>query len=688
MERPIAGPGQYRYGSPHYSLEPHTQKQTTQSTYINQLDANDHELVIKTYSYMPNQQLGNGRSLPQNIYQHQPSYMTGPFNVPITPSFPVEQSFYNGFINEPPAPQATQYCFVPLAPNANLGPPSAPLQSAQNPDLNLDPALQHPSYEYAPAIPPPTSNAGYLSLGDQASPSDFYHDVTQPNPLQAQSGFYHGIPQPGPLPAQSDFCHGVVQPSALQAQNNAYDSADQPSPRRARKRCRTGLPEHDTAPSGNSSLQPNAAQVGGGGLYYEHARADESGRDPTTAGVPARWQKFDSKIKETLSNPNKPPTSRDNKPPINAPEDFDDPQLVDDCKSQKLAVPGGLKYSGPGEARFMAGESKRLFHKKPERCTYPNNDETFPRTDAEWWFCALLIYNAMVNWESYQEWMKCLPEKLRNKKQQLLIEEYRRRRERRVEILQARQSNNASSSDGGSIRADEADHEEVNRPIPELADLLPTPEEVEDMPSLADQQKKVLGRTLNTETASEESWRLLKCAFEAQQGRSGARPGTGKDGSWESYPSFLDRILAIVNVLRTTKQVVKDLLTLGDGGSQRLANSPYAAQASKGENLKNNVGKKFPKSKLKAEATEKAEGPGKKANTPEPKGSTSNFQHLGEAGESGLSFVDADDSRADPSLENEGEPSRDLLTAGDHTQLEGHSKDNAEAAVLEYLRQP
>ncbi|CAG9978002.1 unnamed protein product [Clonostachys byssicola] len=688
MERPNAGPDQIGDGSQHYSLEPHTEERTTQSTNANLFDANDHEIFINAYTSMPNQQLGNGWSLPQNMYQHQPRYMAGPSNAPPTPSLPVEQPFYNQCINGPPAPDTTPYIFLPLTPNANPSPRSTPCQVAQNPQLNLNPALQHPSYVYATAIQPATSNAGYSSLGDHGSPSGFYHHVSQPNHLQAQSGFYHGVAQPGHLPAQSDFPHGVTQPTDVQAQNNVYQDAAQPSARRARKRRRPRSQERGTASRGNQYPRPNAAQVEGRVNDSKRPRTgqsqaipicDQTSRDPTNAGVPVRFQKFEGKIKETLSKPNKPPVSREKKSRINAPEDYDDPQQIHDCESKKLAVPGGLKYSGPGEAFAKFRECKALLHKKAEKCTYPYNDETFPRNDPEWCFYAMLLYDAMANWESYQEWMKCLPKDLCNKKQQDLIKKCRERMERRVEILQARESNNAS---------DEADDEEVNRPLLELADLLPTPEEAKHLPSLVEQHEKVLGKNsvLNQEAATGESWRLLYYAWEAQQGRTGARPGTGKDGTWESYPSFLDRLLALVNVVRTTKQVVKDLLTLGDGSAQHLANNPYAAQAGKGENLKNNVGKKFPKPKKKAEATEEAEGPGKKAKAPKSKSSTSNSQHQGEAGEIGLPIVDADDSRVDPSLENEGEPSRALLTAGDHTQLEAHPEDSAEAAVLEHLR--
>uniref|UniRef100_A0A8H7N6J6 Uncharacterized protein n=1 Tax=Bionectria ochroleuca TaxID=29856 RepID=A0A8H7N6J6_BIOOC len=469
-------------------------------------------------------------------------------------------------------------------PGYMAGPSNVPAGHSLPAEPSLDNGFQAPArvlppfVEYVPDpnfCPPPAPLQFAQSPNAYQGPAwqrPSYECAQTIPPATSNAGYSsldgHGSP--------SDFYHGVAQPSALQAQNTVFHDASQTTPRRVHKR----------------------------------ARADDSGRDPTMACIPARFRRFEGKIKKTFPNKVKPPTSRDKKGPINAPEDFDDHQLIHDCKSKKPAVTGGLKYSNLGEARAKAKECEILFHKKPEKCTYPYNDETFPLTDAEWCFYALLIYNAMVNWESYQEWMKCLPDELCNKKQRLLNKKCKMRMERRVEILQARQSNNASASDGGSIRADEADDEDVNRPILELADLLPTPEEAKEMPSLAHQQEKILGRTLNTEIASGESWRLLDCAVAAQQGRSGVRPGTGKDGSWESYPSFLERILALVDVLRTTKQTIKDLMSLGDGWSQRLANNPYGEQANKVENRKNNLGKKFTMEK-RAEA---AKGAKKSAN--------------------------------------------------------------------------
>lgn len=557
---PNARPDPYRYGSQRYGLEPHTQEQTTQSTDVNHFDANEEGVIINTYSFMVDPQLWFGQSQPQDIGQHQPGFMTCPSNVPAGYSLPAEPSPNNGF----QAPARVLPPFVEYVPDPNLCPPSAPSQFAQNQNTYHDSALHHPSY---PTVLPATTNAGYLSLGNHASPINFYHDVAQPSALQAQNDFYHDVAQP--------------------------------TSQHAQKRYRSPSPERETASSGNPRAQSNEPQVEDIGHTSKRARNGESQAFPD---IPPRFKHLGKEMEEILSRLNNPPTSRDKKVTLLVPEDFDDPQLIRDCKSQEPAEPGALKCSSLREARDRAEKSKTLFYKKAEKCTYPHNDETFPRNDAEERFFALLLYGALRDFESIQEWIRCLPDELCKEKQRDLTKTCKERTERRKQIMEDRAlSNKASGSDDGDY------DEELNRPILELADLLPTPEQAKEMPPVADRHKKILGKNvLNAEVASGESWRLLDRAIEAQQGRTGVRLATTTDCCWESYPRFLERILTLVNVLRTSKQTVKSLLTQGDGWSQRLANNPYAEQANKIENMKTNMHKKIANLE-KAEAAKKAE---------------------------------------------------------------------------------
>ncbi|OAA64775.1 hypothetical protein ISF_04185 [Cordyceps fumosorosea ARSEF 2679] len=88
---------------------------------------------------------------------------------------------------------------------------------------------------------------------------------------------------------------------------------------------------------------------------------------------------------------------------------------------------------------------------------------------------------------------------------------------------------------------------------------------LQQVPSRKEQQKKVLSRVLSDYIVEEICWRLL-----------------------ESYATFRDRVAAICDSLRASKQLVKSLLSAGNGWCKRIANNPKGEFTHKVNNMKVN----------------------------------------------------------------------------------------------------
>ncbi|VUC26151.1 unnamed protein product [Clonostachys rosea] len=559
-------PYQYVYGSRTGHLKPHKQEQNTQTIDGSQFDNYNDQIIQDTYNHVAHQHPGVGQGLPPNMFQNQSGFMAGSSNVTSGYLIPSEHFDNKGNYVGPQAPTGIASPYPP---------PPAPFQVVQNQNTSQVPTWQHPPYGYPAPVPTPRSNTDCSGRGHHRSTNDFHHNVAQPGPPQTRKHRH-----PSPERAAASSAKPPPQTNVPQVENNEHPH----------KRTRTG-----ESPLG---AEASTTQV--------IPACDLTSLDPILpAHIPDRLRPL---INDILSRPNETPKYKaEKKVMINKPDDFENLQLLNDCQSQKPAVAGELKYANLEEALGNIKQSMTLFHKAEEKCTDPSSDPTFAISSEETLFYVQCIFNAMTDWSSYQEWFRCLPSEVCTTEQELLNEKCRGR-------MELRHSRKAVKSDGSPIRSDEGDHAgDENGPILDLADLLPTPEQAEKMPPLEEQHMKILGRTLNREIASQRSWEIFACIQEAQQGHSGARPGTLADGTWETYPSFFERFLAVVKVLKTSKQTVKNLMSLGDGWLQRLANNPRGEQASKVENIKNNMEKKFSRLEAQAGTTKRARKPAKKA---------------------------------------------------------------------------
>ncbi|CAH0058507.1 unnamed protein product [Clonostachys solani] len=607
---------QHPFGSHHQPLEPSVQGQTTQSGNGTQLEGYNHQPVQISRNHTVHQPIEYGQTMPRYVYRNQPNHMASSPHATTGSPFSGEPVHNNGLINRPQAPTTMLSPSVSSPTHANCHISPTPFLQTQNLATFQESTWQHRFYGNIANIPPRASEpAAYTSLHDQRSTNDFHYDV-------AQQGLS-----------------------------------------RAQKRQRLRSPERGTA--ANSVLQQNMAQAEDSQHRYEHTRAAEihleiehpttqalSPRDPTSSdptrpkNIPARFVPYVSAVDPTKALKHR----REMIPAINKPEDFNDLQLIEDCQSQEPAVPGNLKYSNRTEAFTNIDQTTCLLFKKPDKCTYPSNDPTFPLTDEEDCFYVEWVLLGINKWDLYLEHRACLPKKERDALQRALYEMCWKRRQQNSQ--NKGKSSKASNSGGSPIRTGSGR-------ILSLADLLPTPEQVERMPSLKVRQEEALGQVLNPETAEQLSWRLVLRIWYAQQGDSGARLGTGKDGAWESYPSFLERFLAVVNLLTTSKTMVRNLLSVGDGWLCRIANNPRRELAFKVENERNNLEKKFKTRDAASKKAGESQLSGVSAEPPclDIRDTASGSDHLGEAEEGLLSFFGAEGLCVDPrSLEDGHEP--------------------------------
>ncbi|OAA52361.1 hypothetical protein BBO_00202 [Beauveria brongniartii RCEF 3172] len=197
-----------------------------------------------------------------------------------------------------------------------------------------------------------------------------------------------------------------------------------------------------------------------------------------------------------------------------------------------IDAPGTGVYNGHIASAEAAvaddAELRRMFRRAAKLCTNLSSDATFPAHDTDKRKYVCDMYNAIWDWSDYVEMDKTL----------------------------------GSASMGASQQA--------------------------DMPSRAEQQKKVLSSPLNDYVVEQLCWRLLKSAQDAQQGIPTVDHWSRADGAWESYATFGDRVAAVSDSLRSSKQLVKSLLTAGDRWCARIANNPKGEHTHKVNNMKVN----------------------------------------------------------------------------------------------------
>ncbi|KAM3560590.1 hypothetical protein MY1884_002846 [Beauveria asiatica] len=199
---------------------------------------------------------------------------------------------------------------------------------------------------------------------------------------------------------------------------------------------------------------------------------------------------------------------------------------------RRIAAPGTSVYNGYIASAEVAAaddaELKRMFRRAPRLCTNPSSDMTFPAHDTDKQKYVRDMYNAIWDWSDYVEIDKTLS----------------------LASMSASQQAN--------------------------------------MPLREEQQKKVLSNPLNDYIVEQLCWRLLNFAQDAQQGIPTIDHWSGADGAWESYETFEDRVAAIGDSLRSSKQLVKSLLTAGDRWCARIANNPKGEYTHKVNNMKVN----------------------------------------------------------------------------------------------------
>jgi hypothetical protein len=121
-----------------------------------------------------------------------------------------------------------------------------------------------------------------------------------------------------------------------------------------------------------------------------------------------------------------------------------------------------------------------LYRKLPDECTFPSNDDTFPKSDVAKQALVKKLFDAISDWGSYREWPQVVSTEMRD---------------RFIDNWLAKNPGATGLSQRISIPAEE---------------LRPSPEELARMaPPLGRQQAIVLSRELNDQMVEWISWDLL-----------------------------------------------------------------------------------------------------------------------------------------------------------------------------------
>ncbi|OAA46110.1 hypothetical protein NOR_02863 [Metarhizium rileyi] len=163
-------------------------------------------------------------------------------------------------------------------------------------------------------------------------------------------------------------------------------------------------------------------------------------------------------------------------------------------------------------------------HRKPAAaCSFPSDDDSFPRTDAEHRQRVRQVFDAICDWSYILEWKAVLPT---GKEDSIM-----------AEILRGRSKG----------------HEEGPTTV-QSKDFVPTVAELASiLPPIEVQQRRVLRQVPNDQTVEWISWGIVGAAIQSQQGNT-------------QVPYCARQQLS--------KQVVKSLLGTGDAWKIRIANHP------------------------------------------------------------------------------------------------------------------
>ncbi|KAG9254365.1 uncharacterized protein F5Z01DRAFT_674111 [Emericellopsis atlantica] len=218
--------------------------------------------------------------------------------------------------------------------------------------------------------------------------------------------------------------------------------------------------------------------------------------------------------------------------------------------------PCPVTFESPADFNANLARLQEMYWKRTQECSFPcgaldddrNADKTFPQSEEDYIHYVGLIKNAILDWTRYIEWMQCVPRETKQKRSAELV---------------------------AKIEAHEALKKKPNSGIPTTANALETPDLIPPddivLPRLDEQHKHLLGRGCNALVAECLSWQLVQAA--------------------ESHVSFERRIIAVAYVLRISKQVLKSVMTLGDGWIRRVANNPMAELNQKIDNQRCNLKK-------------------------------------------------------------------------------------------------
>ena len=237
------------------------------------------------------------------------------------------------------------------------------------------------------------------------------------------------------------------------------------------------------------------------------------------------------------------------------------------CESTGVQMTGLICQSREQFNRMY--EMTEKFYRKPsECCTNPSNDDTFPSTDEHYRHYVHQLKDAIMCWDAFIEWRQTLDKKTKSQKTNLQVA--------RVEDHEVRKKQGLPVHDNALT----------------IRDLLPGEEDCSlYLQNVGQLHTHVLGRVCNDWCAESFAWQLLEAAMNAQQGLTMSMPWTTNDGCWEAYKNLEDRVAVMAFVLRNSKQLLKSVMSVGNGWVQRVANNPSSELNGKVDNMRCNLKK-------------------------------------------------------------------------------------------------
>ncbi|KKP00644.1 hypothetical protein THAR02_07233 [Trichoderma harzianum] len=320
-------------------------------------------------------------------------------------------------------------------------------------------------------------------------------------------------------------------------------------------------------PASNRSTQQSVSEVSPNGAYYRTFGGLDSGRRASAtmplheAGEPMSTSMIPQPLNQSLNPPSplsviSPPSSVPSsarkrnisvadleKSPVAPKKRVIKPQLttkVDNSEDFEIQKDSELAPTGIYKGYFHSVDVARkklqrlleLYRKPRESCSFPFSDDTFPTSDDDKMIYIRNLFDAINDWSRFREWPQALKTEERNR------------------IMDSMRRKQTGSDDAGADIS--------------LDDMRPSQEELESiLPPLKDQQKKILGRLLSDQTIEWLCWELIR----------------------------VEAMCYALRLSQKSKQLVKSLLSAGDGWKLRIANNPQGELGHKGNNMKVNMNK-------------------------------------------------------------------------------------------------